>query len=222
MTWFECNTGGGGGSSGANWIYTKERLFAQADIGTTAWRDDTDSVSLYLNSGSYSAVEGEYVELTSANQARYSFAVSGSYNLFGIKCQIDSNFSPNNADVWYNASCILDCELGGQQKDFAIIIDKNGYFALGWANASITSSTVSALDGNDHELMILPLDGKIIVFIDGVAEIEQPIIMSGGEFYNIGVMWNNSSSNTRVNGKIYSVGCWNYDLQTNDYNLPSM
>lgn len=222
MTWFECNTGGGGGASEAKWVYTKERLFAEAGIGASSWRDDTDSVSLYLNGGYYSAVEGEYVEVNATNQARYSFAVSGSYNLFGIKCQIDSNFSPNQANEWYNASCILGTELGGQQKDFAIIIDKNGYFALGWANASITSSTVNALDGNDHTLFILPLGAEILVFIDGVLEIEQPIVMSGNEFYSLGVFWNNSGSGTRVNGKIYSIGCWNYELQTNDYNLPSM
>ena len=98
MTWFDCNTGGG--SSGAKWIYTKERLFAQADIGTTAWRDDTDTVSMTVSGGTYTAVEGEYVEVNSTNQGRYSFAVSGSYNLFGIKCLIDSNFSPNQANEW--------------------------------------------------------------------------------------------------------------------------
>ena len=212
----------GGGSGNAQWVYTKERYFATADIGTSAWRDDTDSVSLTVNGGTYSAVEGEYVESISTNQARFNFAVSGSYNLFGIKCLIDQLFTPNNADQWYNASCILGTELGGQQKDFAIIIDKNGYFALGWANASITSSTVNALDGNVHELMILPLGEKILLFIDGVVEIEQPIIMSGNEFTSMGVLWNNSGSGTRVNAQIYSIGCWNYELQTSDYTLPTL
>lgn len=219
MTWFNCDIGGGGGTP--KYTITQKRLFAASGIGASSWRDDTDSVSMTINGGTYSAVEGVKVISDSTNQLRMSFACDNSYNIFGIKCKVDQNFTPNNTDQWYNASCLLGTELGGEQRDYAIIIDKNGYFALGWANSSISSSTISALDGLEHELFMVAFDAEIKLFIDGVEEVSVSKVMGGNNMTSMGVFWNNSSNTTRVNGEIYAVGYWGYSAPYIELDLPT-
>lgn len=223
MNYFRCiggNGGGGGGSS--QFTYTKQKLFEPSGIGSSQWKDDTDTTALTVDGGTYTATAGEYIEINSSNQLRLSMPIAGSYYLFGIRCKVDPNFTPNNADQWYNASCVLGTELGGEQKDYAIVIDKNGYFALGWATAYITSSDVSALDGQEHELFVMALGGNIVLFIDGVQKVSVQKGMNGSEMYNMGVFWNKSGNGTRVNGEIYAVGYWQYTEPSFDYNLPSI
>lgn len=205
----------------STYTFTEKLIFAQDGIGASEWRDTTDTTSLTVRYGTYTAVEGEKVVVDATNTLRMAFPADDAYYLFGIKCKIDSNFSPRQTDWWYTASCILGTELGGEQKDYAIIIDKNGYFALGWATSSITSSSVSALDGQVHELLILATQEKILLFIDGNKEVEVFKVMNGSIMTQLGVFWNNGDNNTLVNGEIYSIGCWSYTEPAFDYNLPS-
>lgn len=222
MNYFRCIGGNGGGGGQSQFTYTKQKLFEPAGIGASNWRDDADTINLTLNGGTYEATPGEKIVVNSTNQARFSMPTAGSYYLFGIRCKVDANFTPNNTDQWYNASCILGTELGGEQKDYAIVIDKNGYFALGWSVSNITSTDVSALDGLEHELFVMALGGTILLFIDGVKKVEVLKGMNGSEMYNIGVFWNYSGYATRVNGEIYAVGYWQYNEPNFDYNLPSI
>lgn len=221
MTWFNCEIGQGGGGT-PKYITAKKRLFAPSGIGTNAWRDDTDSVSMYINAGGYTPTEGEKVTVNSTNQLRMSFTIDNSYNVFGIRCKIDPNFTPANTDLWYNASCIMGTELGGEQKDYAIVIDKNGYFALGWATANITSSSVYALDDEEHELFMVAFDNAIKLYVDGVEEVSVDKVMGGNQMTSMGVFWNNAGTATRTDGEIYAVGYWGYTAPYIELPLPTL
>ena len=197
------NVSGGGSSV----TFTPVKEYLPSGIGANGWTATDGTSTLNIDGGTYSASAGNYVEVDASNQLRMSMPISGSFYAFAIKCEIDPTFSPVNTNNWYAASCILGQELGGEQCDFAVIIDKNGYFALGYATASILSTSVSALDGNVHELVIMPFGmDQVRLFIDGVEQANVTYGMRGNQMTNIGVFWNKDNGNSRVNGKIYDVG----------------
>lgn len=213
------NLGGGGG--GAVEI-GPIKGFYESGIQASRWRSTDDTVDLARVSGTYTAVAGEYVEVNATNSLLLGINnLIGSYYAFGIKCEIDPNFTPVNTSNWYQASCILGQELGGQQQDFGIIIDKDGFFALGWANSSITSSSVSALDGEVHVLFVIADSTGIHLFIDGTEEVFETITMTGQQMWRLGVFYNSDNGNTRVNGKIYRVGYFSPVKVGGNYVVPN-
>lgn len=212
------NLGGGGGVTEIT--FNPVKVFDENGIGASSWSSGGSLIT--IDGGTYTATPGEKVVVDSTNMLRMSMPISGSYYMFGIKCKVDPSFVPINTGNWYGASCILGQELGGEQRDFGIVIDSSGYFALGWATATITSSTVSALDGNVHELLIVAESGKIRLFIDGVEEVAVDKGMSGTHMSDLGIFWNKSSESTRVNGEIYAVGCWSEVEPSFRYVLPTL
>ena len=214
--------------------FTPKLIFEPSGIGGTVWTATDGTTTMTINQGSYvnGAVVGEYVNTdeTLTNNLCMSFPVDGSAFAFGIKVQVDPNFTPMDTNAWYEASCILGQELGGEQRDFAIVIDKNGYFAMGWETATIVSSTVSALDGQIHTLFIIcEIESsvyKLHLFIDGVevANGTKANQTYWSNMNNIGVMWNKASSysHRRVNGKVYSVGYWTEIPCEVQYALPTL
>lgn len=200
-------------------------LYDETGIGTSNWQstvpDQSHNRLTMGRDGTWSSVEGQYVESNSTNQLRLRQDMKGSYYLFGIKCSVDSNFTPRDSNYWYQCSCIMGQELGGTQRDFAVIIDKNGYFALGWDNATITSTTIPACDGQIHEIFLLATGEKITLIIDGNIEAEISIQMYGDSFWRLGIFYNSDSANTRVDGKIYAVGCWTPVYPSNGIILPN-
>lgn len=213
-------TGGGGGGSAIT--FSPITVFQSSGISSSGWTATDGTTNITVNAGTFSASAGEYVEVTGSNTLRMSFSIPGSYYAFGIKCRVDPSFTPANTNNWYQASTLLSQELANEQKDFGAIIDKNGYFALGWANSTITSSSVSALDGNDHEVFVMAFDASIKLLVDGVEVVSVTKTMNGGEMSNLGVMWNKDNPNTRVNGRVYSVGCWSYTIPAAVYDLPTL
>lgn len=211
----------GGGGGGAVATFTPELIFEESGIGSNSWTA-TDGQTTMTAYGTYTATAGEKVTVNASNNLRMSFPIQGSYYMFGIRFKVDPLFSPLQTDNWYSASCILGQELGGEQKDYGIVIDKNGYIALGWGNSTITSSSVSALDGNEHECLVVAEDGKIHLFIDGVEEIVVRKGMNGSEMSWMGVFYNRAADNTRVNGEIYAVGYWEEHEPTIIYSLPTL
>lgn len=203
----------------STYTFTKKLLFTSDGIGSSEWLDDTGNTALVLERGIYEAVEGEYLEINGNNNAMFNFPIDSSYRLFGIKCRIDPNFTPIQTQAWWQASVVLGRELNGTQRDFAIVIDKNGYFALGWATETITASSVNALDGNIHTLFVLAEQTKITLFIDGIKEVSVNIIMNGGEMEKMAV-FNNGANAGLALGRIYSLGYWSYVEPSYDYNLP--
>lgn len=201
--------------------FTPVVLFQSSGIGAESWSSSSQQDTIIVNGGTYTPTVGEYVTVDSTNQLRMSFSTDSSYYAFGIKCKVNSNFTPVATNNWYQASCILGQELPDAQRDYGIIIDRNGYFALGWAANTITSSTVSALDNKVHELFMLATNTQIKLIIDGNEEVSVDRIMAGNNMSYIGIFWNKDNQNTRVNGEIYSVGRWSYTI-TNSYDLPDL
>lgn len=221
MAYFRCVGGSGGGGGISSVDVGPIRGFYEDGIQATKWRDIYDRYDMAKISGTFSASVGEYVEVNASNALLMRFDTIGSYYMFGIKCRVDPAFSPVQTNNWYQASCIIGQELGGQQRDFGIIIDKNGYFALGWANSSITSSSVNALDGEDHALFVIADETSIHLFIDGVEEVVETITMTGTHEYYLGVFYNADNGNTRVNGKIYRVGYFSPVKINGNYVVPT-
>lgn len=197
------------------------RGFVESGIQASKWRSSDDREDMYKMSGTYTAVEGQYVEVNSTNTLMLRFGVQGSFYMFGIKCWIDPNFVPVNTNNWYQASCILGQELGGQQRDFGIIIDKDGYFALGWENSSITSSDISALDDEVHTLFVIADTAGIHLFIDGNEEVYEAIAMTGDHMWACGVFNNGGGGGTRVDGKIYKCGYFSAVKVNGNYVVPN-
>lgn len=220
MAYFRCTGAGGGGS--AIVTFTPKLIFNESGIGSSAWRDTGDTTSMGVGVGTYTATAGEKVVVNSSNNLGLYMPIDGSYYLFGIRCKIDPNYTPKQSNNWYDCSCVLGQELGGTQRDFAIIIDKNGFFALGTDTATINSTTINALDGQEHELMMLAEGDNIKLYIDGVLEKQVSISMAGGSMIQLGVFWNKSNINTRVDGEIYAVGYWQGVYPSNQYSLPAL
>lgn len=220
MAWFRCIGGSGGGA--AIVTFSPKLVFEEAGIGASAWRDTGDTTSMGVTSGTYTATAGEKITVNLSNNLCMYMPIDGSYYLFGIRCKVDPNFTPRNSNAWYECSCILGQELGGTQRDFAIVIDKNGYFALGTDTVTVNSTTVSALDGQEHELMVLAEGDNIQLYIDGILQKKVNITMAGGTMIQMGVFWNKAATNTRVDGEIYAVGYWEGHYPTQQYSLPTL
>lgn len=216
------------GSGGAV-TFTPLFVWDESGIGASNWQSSIPDGSSAQGGrqnigreGTYEAVEGEYCVCTSSNNLRFWFGYNGSYALFGLKCQIDSDFTPVQTDNWYQASGLIGQELDGTQRDFAAIIDKNGYFALGTSTSNITSSNVSALDGEVHEIFLLAMGNKIMLFVDGVNVVSVTITMYQSQFWRVGFMWTNAVYNSRVRGKCYSMGIWTASYPTDNLTLPTL
>lgn len=221
MAYFRC-TGGSGGGGISSLEVGPIRGFYESGIQATKWRNTSDQYDMTRHSGTYTAQVGEYVEVNSSNALLLAFDVQGSYFMFGIKCQVDPDFTPVNTNNWYQASCVLGQELGGTQRDFGIVIDKLGYFALGWDNSTITSTTVYALDGETHSLFVIGDEaGSIHLFIDGVEEVVVSVTWQSGHMWQMGVFYNRDNANTRVNGKIYRVGYFSPVKVNNQFVVPT-
>lgn len=198
------------------------RGFYESGIQATRWRSTDDTTDLAKISGTYTAVEGEYIEINATNTLLMAINnVQGSYYMFGIKFWVDPNFTPNNSNNWYQCSCIIGQELGGTQRDFACIIDKDGYFALGWSTGSITSSTISALDGEIHTVFILADDTSIRLFIDGNEEVVETITMRDQQMWSVGIFYNRDNGNTRIDGKVYRCGYFSAVKVNGEYAVPN-
>ena len=216
MAWFRCGqSGGGGGGIPSQYLYsfTKVKEWVENGIGSSSWLDDT-GVSALGEGGTYSAVEGEYLDCNSNSWAY--IPIANSYYLFGIKFQVDSNFSPRQTDNWNGASCIIGQEIAGAHRDCAVVISKNGYFAFGYADSGIIETSVNALDGNTHEIYLAVLPSSLVVFIDGNQELNIAVSMSGNQMSQMGVFNSQRFGDTRTYGKVYKVGYWSYTEPTDN------
>ncbi len=220
MAYFRCTGEGGGGGTSPSITFTPKTFFDESGIGSSGWVATDGSTNMNYQ-GNFSGTAGEKVVSNSTNNLKMYFPITGSYFLFGIHCKIDPNFTPNNNNDWYACSCVLGQELSGTQRDCAVIIDKNGYFALGTSTATIDSTSVYALDGNDHTLFMLVEADKISLYIDGALEKSVNIVMGGGEMNNMGVLFNGDAY-TRTDGEVYSVGYWEESIPQLPIQLPTI
>ena len=128
--------------------------------------------------------------------------INKAYGTVELFCKINSNFTPLQNSYWYNCSAIFGCELGDTQQDFAVIIDKNGNFAIGYANSSIQSSNIKANDGMFHHIVLTYESGNFYMYIDNVLAASVYYVMKGTVPVSYGIFWNNANINTIVKGEV--------------------
>lgn len=131
--------------------------------------------------------------------------ISRNTGTFEIIVKIPTTFSYNKWTHWFECSCIFGCELPSIQKDWGIIIDKNGCFAIGYGEASVESTGVGAVDGKMHSLCLTHNGSVFNLYIDGVLKATVNYVGSGTIPTSYGIMWNNSASGTAVKGTVYGV-----------------
>ena len=173
------------GVSGKNAVIQTTNEFRKV-IGNTIWEED----SLRLDGNTY----------YNLSTPRNDF-----YGTVEVEVEIDSDFTPQNSNNWYECSTIFGCELSGTQKDWAIIIDKSGYFAFGYSTNTIYSSSVKANDGNRHTVSYTILTSQLIFKVDGEVIGTVNYTNSGTAISTYGLGWNNSSGNSKIKGNIYDL-----------------
>lgn len=145
--------------------------------------------------------------------------VDNSYGTVEICVKIDSSFQPKNANTWFNCSTIFGCELPNPQRDWAVIIDKNGCFAIGYGNTSIYSSNIPVKDGKIHTVSYSYLQNKLLFSIDGELITQIDFTGTGIACKQFGIGYNKDSGTTAIRGNIYSVRFYNRELSTEELKL---
>lgn len=174
-----------------------------------SWTDTINGQSMTSSKGSFS-FENNALIIDSENLFKIPTAY-GSYGTFEVLVKISESFNPVNDSKWYRCSCIFGNELPGIQKDWGIIIDKNGYFAIGYAESSIASSSVRANDGQWHTLCLIVDINKKKLYIDGTLAVSVDNTMSGTDITKFGVGYNGDSSSfaTAITGHIGRIKIFN-------------
>lgn len=129
--------------------------------------------------------------------------INQTFGSFEIFCKIPSTFAQRIYPQWYNCSCIMGCELDRQQQDFGLIIDRYGYFAIGYSFSNITSSPILAKDDSLHHLVLIHNNTSFRLYIDTVLRASVQYSTSGIIPSNYGIFWNNNGSVTHVDGEFY-------------------
>lgn len=161
--------------------------------GTSAWEEN----ALKLDGNTYYNIKSP---------------VNNSYGTAEVCVYIDLDMQVVNENRWYLCSTIFGCELPETQKDWAIIIDKNGNFAIGYNTATIYSSNVYALDGKIHVLSYTYTKSKIVFYVDGNKITEIQYSPSGDICPEFGIGWNRSGNISKIIGNIYSVRFYEDEL----------
>lgn len=173
------------------------------------------SYTANLNSGTAQLAEDESLYLDGNSTWTINNWQEGSFGTYEIEVAIDKDFVPVNTDNWYQASCILGCELPYKQKDFGIIIDKSGKFAIGYDTSSIYRSYINALDGRYHKIALVYSSNKIDFYIDGKKMNSIVYYPTGNEISKIGIGWNTDLASTAIKGKIKKVKIYKNQLNEN-------
>lgn len=124
----------------------------------------------------------------------------GSYELY---CKIPADFTPKNDTRWTFCSCVFGREVALEQKDFGIILDKNGNFAVGYGWDSISSSSIKGNDGQLHHLVLVVETNRLILYIDGVLSNTVSKTMTGDTVPNYGIFSNIYETVSQTKGSLY-------------------
>ena len=172
------------GVSGKNAIFSQ--MYATKTSGTINWNED----SLRLDGNTYYTVPTPQSDF---------------FGTVEVVVEIDEDFSPIQTYNWYECSTIFGCELWNTQKDWAIIIDRNGYFAFGYSTSTVFSSSVKANDGVKHTISYTYGKSQLIFKVDGEEIGSVNYTPNGNSITQFGIGWNNASANTRIKGNIYDI-----------------
>ena len=175
------------------------------------WADTINSKEMAVAKGLTVFEDGALI--LSKNGNYFSLPTDyGSYGTFELLVKIDESFTPISTSYWYECSCIFGCELSGGQRDWGLVIDRNGYFAIGHGWGDISSTDVIASDGQWRTLAMVVGTSDMKLYIDGVLKQSVNITMSGTAISTYGVGWNKSGTNTSVTGYIGTLKVWSDSL----------
>ena len=166
---------------------------ATKSAGSSCWNDD----SLILNGATYFTVDSP---------------VDNSYGTVEVCLSIPETFKPVSSSFWFSCSTIFGCDLYGCQKDWAIIIDENGYFAIGYDFSTILTSNVLALDGKNHTIVYTYMPGNLVFAIDGQIIKNIEYTPSGNICEKFGIGWNEDSDSTAIECNIHSIRFYDKEL----------
>lgn len=132
------------------------------------------------------------------------YGITGDINsargAFEIYCMVNPSYTPDYSTDWFRSGCLVGCELAGTEQDFGIIIDRNGYFGIGYSTDSIQSGGVASRDGKFHHLVLNVTDTDLTLYIDGIKKAYVAYSMVGIVPTKYGIFWNNDLSRSIVKG----------------------
>lgn len=150
---------------------------------------------------------GEYVQNYDNIEFTNGYAttndINTTYGTYELYCKISSDFVPNNDTRWTFCSCIFGRELAYEQKDFGLILDKDGNFAIGYAWSSISSTNTKGNDGQPHHLALVVETDKLMLYVDGVLGTTVSKTMTGNTANNYGIFTNIYESTSQIKGSLY-------------------
>lgn len=144
------------------------------------------------------------------------------YGTYELYCKISSEFVPNNDTRWTFCSCIFGREVAFEEKDFGLILDKNGNFAIGYAWSDIASTNIKGNDGQLHHLVLVIETNRLMLYVDGVLAKTVSKTMTGDTVPNYGIFSNIYESVSQMEGSLYLFRYFNKSLTDeqiqNNYN----
>ena len=169
---------------------------------------------------------GEYVQNYDNIEFTNGYAttndINTTYGTYELYCKIPSDFVPNNDTRWTSCSCIFGRELAYEQKDFGLILDKDGNFAIGYAWDSISSTNIKGNDGQLHHLALVIETDRLMLYVDGELAKTVSKTMTGDTVSYYGIFNNINSSISIVKGSLYLFRYFNKSLTEeqiqNNYN----
>lgn len=180
----------------------------------------------YAGTSNNGKLSGEYMQYTDNIEFINGYGIitnsNKTYGSYELYCKISADFTPSYRNEWTFCSCIFGREVEFEQKDFGIILDKNGNFAVGYGWDSISSSSVKGNDGQLHHLVLVVETNQLMLYIDGVLSNTVSKTMTGNTVPNYGIFTNIYESVSTMKGSLYLFRYFNKSLTEeqiqNNYN----
>lgn len=192
------------------------------DFRTSAIIDDKlqDSVGVYdarLVAGTINRNETDGLTFDGVNRFKMAAPCykNSNFGTYIIRTKNVGETVVNDSD-WYDCITVFGAELNGAQRDFAIVINKNKYFSLGYGQSNLVASDVLA-DENEHEIALVYDANQFKFFVDGVHKFTRSGSTSGTIPTEFGIGWNAYSNNTTLrSGSISRIKVFNRALSDDE------
>ena len=191
--------------------FTLNRKFLGSDLTSSApWVATNGTNNMTMVSGTWTVTDNKLV----ANGSTYfRTETPGTNVLYGIRCSVDSSFTPVSTSNWYSQSCLFGTEVSGIQKDYAATLVKSGndiYPCIGYPQDAYAMADKPIPLDEDFDLFLLYTGTKYTMFLNGEVIKELNFTATGTAFTTVGVFYNNSGGGTAVKGTISAFGIWTF------------
>lgn len=147
------------------------------NVSVTSTATKTDDIISFSGNG--------HMQVTNMTYAQ------GTYEIY---LKIPSTYDPIGATEWYQLGAIMGNEYSGAVRDYGVVIDSNGYLAIGYSLSSIKSSTVKILDDKWHHVVLTYQSGVFKLYCDGSLIATVNYTMSGTLPSYFGILWNGANT----------------------------